>query len=223
MSDKHWRTKAHLINSYWINKKHSGFSIGKGDVVGRIYNKLLEIQTSRKDYLLQLWKENNWDGDRDVWRVEFQFRREFLQSIGIVFIQDFLNQQHDLWHYATTQWLQLVIPNPQDSNSSRWPVHPAWEEISHAYSFEPAKTLIRVTKERVPDDQYLFVSGIGVFSSFMAREGITNIVEAFNRYYSQAKRYHLNYKEGDLETYLNEKAKEKSKRYNIPRQGLHDD
>ncbi|MCU7837626.1 MAG: replication initiation factor [gamma proteobacterium symbiont of Taylorina sp.] len=219
-NNKNWRSKAHLINSYWINNKHSGFSIGKGQVVGRIYNKLLEIKTSRKDYLLELWKAKKWDGISDVWRVEFQFRREFLQSVGILHIQDYLDRQEILWNYATTQWLQLIIPNIQDSNSSRWPVHPAWEEISRACLFDSTETLKRVSKKRLPSDQYLFINGLAVFSSFMAREGITDVSEAIMEYLHEAKNYHATYRDDDLKTYLITKAKEKSKRFNIPWQDL---
>ena len=214
ISDINWRTKAHLVNSYWLQKALSGFSIGKGQIVGRIYNKLLEIKTSGKDYLLELWQENHWDSQKDVWRVEFQFRREFLQSTGIYSLSDFNSQKSNLWHYATQEWLQLVIPNNQDSNSSRWPIHPAWQEISQSCLFEPPQSIKRVNKERIPSDHYLFVSGLAVLTSYMAKEGISEIDQAILGYLQDAKHYHEVYLNQDFKAYLNEKAQEKAKRYN---------
>ena len=33
-----------------------------------------------------------------------------------------------LWSYATTDWLRLTIPTPEDEPRSRWPVHPLAHE-----------------------------------------------------------------------------------------------
>lgn len=54
----------------------------------------------------------------------------------------------------------------------------------------------------------------------MAREGISDISEAIMKYFQEAKDYHSIYRDEDLKTYLNNKAKEKSKRYNILREDL---
>lgn len=209
-----WKTKASQIKTFYDNKKCSGFSIGKGNISARIYNKLLEIQVSRKEYLLPLWLENGWNGQQDVWRVEFQFRREFLQEANILFLSDYLLNQKNLWHYASLHWLLLVTPNDTDSNPSRWPMHPAWEEISRSCSCPNPKRLKRVTKERIPSNSYLFVSGLGALTSFMAREGITDLGEAFGEFWQQAIEYHQQEKGRDLNQYLNGKIEEKAKRFN---------
>lgn len=218
-----WRTKASFTYSYFINKKRSGFSIGKGDVVARIYNKSLEIKSSGKDYLKEVWLKNEWNGQSDVWRVEFQFRRDFLQQAGIAFIDSFLKNRQNLWHYATTEWLNLTIPNQKDSNASRWPVHPAWLEISNACTCDTPQLIKRVTKERLPSNQYLFVSGLGALTSFMARESITDLGEAFGEFWHQAFEYHSKEKGQDLNQYLTAKIEEKVKRFNkVTKDANHD-
>jgi hypothetical protein len=214
INEEQWKTKAMQISAFYTNKKCSGYSIGKGDIVGRIYNKLLEIKLSGKEYLFPLWKEEGWNGEQDVWRVEFQFRRAFLQEANILFLSDYLLNRQNLWHYASQHWLQLVQPNDQDSNPSRWPVHPAWQEIANACSCTEPKRLRRVTKERIPSNHYLFVAGFGAITSFMAREGITDIGEAFGEYWQQAEEFHKQHKGFDLNQYLQSKVEEKAKRFN---------
>jgi len=70
-----------------------------------------------------------------------------------------------------------------------------------------------VVKKRLPNDQYLFVNGLAAISSFMAREGITDLGEALGEFLHEAERFHLS-KDQTMEDYLKMKAKEKTLRYN---------
>jgi len=89
--------------------------------MGRLYNKSLEIQKSKKDYLLPLWEASGWSGVADVWRMEFQIKREFLANVGLKRPDQIAELSPAIWKYATSNWLQLVTPT-EDSNESRWPV-----------------------------------------------------------------------------------------------------
>ena len=110
-----------------------------------IYNKSLEIKTSGKEWFLDIWKRNGWDGESDVWRVEFRFRREFLRVIGLDWAYDLMDTLKALWGYAAGHvnggadglpdgWLRYVMPSETDATRSRWPVHPAWRVIQSAFS-----------------------------------------------------------------------------------------
>lgn len=85
-------------------------------------------------------------GISDVWRVEFRFKREFLHQVGIEWAYDLLDELKRLWEYAAGRiaggenglpdgWLRYVLPS-EDSNRSRWPVHPAWTVVQGAFSQE---------------------------------------------------------------------------------------
>src|SRR6266700_1268531 len=110
-----------------------------------IYNKTLEIkQKSGKIWFHDLWRKGMeglhggvWDGESDVWRVEFRFRREFLRNLKapIEDAYDLLGQFKHLWEYAAGRivggddglpdgWLRYVLPSKDDMNRSRWLVHP---------------------------------------------------------------------------------------------------
>ena len=47
-------------------------AFGSGnEVSARLYDKTLEIQKSGKDYMRPLWAMEGWNGQQDVWRMEF--------------------------------------------------------------------------------------------------------------------------------------------------------
>src|SRR5947209_9943293 len=75
-----------------------------------IYNKTLEItQKSGKTWFYDLWRTGiegpyggTWDGESEVWRVEFRFKRDFLHNLThpIEEAYDLLGQCKPLWDYA---------------------------------------------------------------------------------------------------------------------------
>lgn len=209
-----WRSRATQRDKYHQNKRVTGWRIGKGLVVARLYNKTLEILMSKKDYLKPLWTESGWDSQQDVWRIEFQFRRQFLSNVEVSKPTQIHTASNSLWKYATEVWLQLVEVDSNDSNASRWPTHPAWLEVSNAYDIKDCKSLHRVKKQRLPHDQFLFMNGISAFSSFMAREGISDFDEALTEFFRQAEEYHEVINQLPMEDYIRMKAVEKTKRYN---------
>lgn len=109
------------------------FTLGKGDIVLRVYDKVAEIkQKSDKVWFYLLWEQ-----DENVWRIEWQVRKPVLRQFRIVTFDDLKNKQGDLLHYLAVEHDTLRIPNA-DSNTSRWLLHPLWidlqariEELDH--------------------------------------------------------------------------------------------
>jgi hypothetical protein len=142
----------------------TGYTIGKRRIVARIYNKTLEATIRNNDEYFKLIEQHaggKYDPMSEIWRVEFQLRREGVQGFCI------LGQQEDheeltteeqilaemegedlptigtlqkamrwtphLWQYLTTRWLRLVEPKA-DVNRARWPVHPVWKQIQEGFT-----------------------------------------------------------------------------------------
>jgi hypothetical protein len=136
------------------------FSKHKAPISCSIYNKTLEIkQKSGKTWFYDLWRNNGWDETADVWRVEFRFKREFLHQVGIEWAYDVLGEMKRLWEYAAgcvaggedglpDGWLRYVLPN-EDSNRSRWPVHPAWVVVQGAFAEDVDPGLGPLVRERI--------------------------------------------------------------------------
>jgi hypothetical protein len=99
-------------------------SFGKGDVVLRFYDKIAEIeQQSEKVWLFDLWGRAS-----DVWRIEWQTRKDILRRFGIRTFADLYDSQGDLLRYLAHEHDTLRVPTP-DSNRSRWPLHPLWLDL----------------------------------------------------------------------------------------------
>ena len=73
-------------DSYYQNgRQFQGFMMGGGDYLMRVYNKTKEIKKfPNKSYIEGLWRTNkNYDETQDVFRIEFQIRREKLKNMVI--------------------------------------------------------------------------------------------------------------------------------------------
>lgn len=113
-----------------------------------IYFKSAEIiqQSPTKIWFHDLWKRNGWDGESDVWRVEFRLTRELLHAFHIEDAHELPEHIPALWEYCAGRpgggsdglpdgWLRYTTPL-LDTNRSRWPVHPAWAVVQAAFSQE---------------------------------------------------------------------------------------
>lgn len=220
-----------LPGSHWVkrSKKRSiheecdqitGISFGGGnEISARLYDKTREIQKSGKDYVKPLWTMEGWDGESQVWRMEFQARREGLPMAMLGPAEEALGLSGNLWRYLCDNWLRLAIPSDSDDTRSRWPTHPLWTDMSRLWDIDPeSPPLTRVPKTRAPSDDYLFRAGIAGLTSFMAREGIRDYGHGLGEFLHALEAYYDNparqFPEG-LEDYIRRKTKLKAHRYNV--------
>ena len=149
-----------------------------------IYHKSAEIRqkSPTKAWFHDLWKRNGWDGESEVWRVEFRLTREFLHSVHIEDVHDLPERLLSLWEYCAGRvgggsdglpdgWLRYVIPTG-DTNRSRWPVHPAWAIVQQAFSSED-EGLGPLVRERIREKNIRqgLASVIGYLSTLSAWVG----------------------------------------------------
>lgn len=190
-----------------------------GSIGARLYNKQLEIEKkSRKFYLYELWQAAGWDMSAQVWRMEFEAKRDALKELGIYKLDNLLHLQSALWIYLTQDWLRIAVPTPSDTNQTRWPTHPLWDQITRVFDqLGEQPKLQRFSPMRLPADERLFVHGMGGLTSFMAARGIEDMGEGIGEYFHQATEFH-NSRSGlnqmGLELYLDRKVRVKSRRYN---------
>jgi hypothetical protein len=138
---------------YFQGSRPTGYVFGKGHVQARLYNKTLETKEKANDAyaaLVLAKKGEDFNPEQDVWRLEFQLRREGakgfklyappqedddeaeieaelaaeeLQHIGT--LPRFFARMNDLFLFLTQHWLRLV-EDTGSANRSRWPTHPTW-------------------------------------------------------------------------------------------------
>jgi hypothetical protein len=133
-------------------------------MLARIYNKTEEIKTTGKDWFKTAWFENGWDGKKDVWRIEFQLRREALKELGIDKVEDIKGNEERLWNYLTNNWLKMNDPK--------------WEKIKQA-SEVIVNPFIR-TKVKQGDIKRLTNQTNGLLISIGSYADITDINKVLN-------------------------------------------
>ena len=172
--DRHaWVTRASSINAYAVSGNFSGWSIGLGSIISaRLYNKLLEIVVSGKDWILPLWQQAGWDGSGLIWRLEFETKREVLAQKGISKLYEVMNHLDGLWSYATTEWLRLTLPSEGDKTRSRWETHPLWEYLASVdWEGNGGPLSKRFKPTRSPNDVRLYQMACSTVLAFMAKHG----------------------------------------------------
>ena len=179
-----WVTRGKNIAAYSLNEQFTGWTVGLGGVMAfRMYNKLLEVVESGRDDMFPLWQEAGWKQGESIWRVEFQFRREVMQQHGLINLDSVLGSLNGLWCYASTEWLRLTLPNPDDKTRSRWPIHPLWGYVSSVDWETNGGPLARSFKAtRLPEDKRIFALGASSIASYMAKNGITDYQDGIEGY-----------------------------------------
>ncbi len=107
------------------SRKVQTFTFGKGGPVRLVvYDKVAEIeQESNKVWFFVLWGQ-----DQDVWRIEWQVRKDLLRQFSISTFADLQKIQGDLLRYLAEEHTTLRVPNGDD-NRSGWPLHPLWMDM----------------------------------------------------------------------------------------------
>jgi hypothetical protein len=149
-----------LIKQRWGHITGLPFGARGGALSALIYDKTHEIKYKSPDkaWFHDLWLsvkdlDGNpvWDSESPVWRIEVRYKRPALGEMlqegvfhGIDNAYDLEERLPGLWSYAVGHtdggedglpdgWLRYVIPT-EDTNRSRWPVHPDWHVVQSAFA-----------------------------------------------------------------------------------------
>lgn len=188
-----WVTRATEIHSYAKDQEFTGWTIGMGGIIGcRLYDKVREIVHSGKAWAMNLWIPMGWRPGEAVWRLEFEFKRDFLKDRQLSSLESVLAHLNGLWGYATTEWLRLTIPNEADATRSRWPTHNLWIALASVdWESAGAVLLDKCTNARNPTELRLITVVLGSLTSFMAmhniddrNEGIDALLRKLYEHYS---------------------------------------
>lgn len=177
-----WVTRASDIHSYSSDQKFTGWTVGLGGQIGcRLYDKMREVIYSGKVWNFDLWAAHGWTPGEEVWRLEFQFEREFLKSRQLSSLESVLERLDGLWGYATSGWLRLTVPSETDTTRSRWPLHPLWVALSMVkWKSAHSVLLDKYSNARTPSELRLLSIVLGALVSYMAIHQIEDRNEAID-------------------------------------------
>lgn len=155
----YFTTRADNIGTFESNGKLTGFTIGKGDISARFYDKEEEIRRkSNKWWMFDIWGIDNVPENHRMIRFEFQLRRTKIKALGINFIDDLLNMEDQLWAYCTLKWLKLEINAGQHRSKKK--LLPLWESVQRGYSGSIAHPL-NLEKTNHVDREQCFLQIMG--------------------------------------------------------------
>ncbi len=217
---KAWVGRARSVNAHSENDKFTGWTVGQGSILSaRLYEKSIEVLKSGKSWLYPLWTRGGADLDRPVWRLEFQVKRQVLLELGIRSFRSLMDNLGGIWQYCAQDWLRLTVPQAEDSNRRRWPVHPVWAKLAGIlWRLDDVPLSRTFSAERIPALDRLYRMQMSFLTSFMAANKITDYGEGVRAFHSAADRFQRdlcsNRHGSTLEEWIEREVREKGKRYN---------
>ncbi len=148
----HSSVKKFEFGTVTVGNRSQTITIGsKSNCQLQLYNKALEItEASGKTWFYPLWIEGLdgewvWPTDRvtDVWRLEVRMAGDFLKERNIRRPHEFEEALPSLIGEALMN-RRLTVPDGNDSNRGRWPLHPIWSE---AYRIRAACEFIPIGRK----------------------------------------------------------------------------
>lgn len=136
-----WITRSQLFTTHDNFRQLTGISIGKGQLMLRIYDKVLELRKSMSKQLTfaESWGVKNYN-DTPVTRVEFQLRRPILKEIkssatdtfGVDDFDDLCDSLQSIWVHCTHNWARHCSHKVDylQNHQSRATLSVFWKTIS---------------------------------------------------------------------------------------------
>lgn len=151
-------TLAEKDSQHRKHRKVQTFTFGRDEIVLRVYNKSDEVNEASAKY----WLHALWAGPtEDVWRIEWQVRKDTLKRFDLRTFDDLFGGHGDLLRYLVSEHTSLRLPN-EDSNKSRWPVHPLWQALAQHIDTLPAQGVYRSLDRQALLDETLVRMAISI-------------------------------------------------------------
>ncbi|MDR2548739.1 MAG: hypothetical protein LBD10_00805 [Desulfobulbus sp.] len=120
------------LSAYTGVVTETGISVGQGDIMLRVYDKVLEIEKNdaKQSLFASVWHRDDLEGVQ-VTRTEFQLRKTVLKQFRIKTLQDLYEKLSALWTYCVTDWARLCTEPFDRSNrhQDRAKIHPWWQRL----------------------------------------------------------------------------------------------
>lgn len=162
------------------------FQFGKGSIVLRIYNKSKEIIANPS----KAWTTTTWldyRGETDVWRVEYQMRREFLKQFNIHTLERFNDDKLLVLAYCTN-WVRHSFECSKSNHDATPANSLIWnfvtENLCHGISrrVRPAKVINSELKSITQSVMGLLVSAGVCMDSDNLQEVLHRVIEDSEHY-----------------------------------------
>lgn len=160
-------TRGDDVTTYTFKRKLTGFKIGSGNIVARLYDKPAEIARKRqKLWMFDVWGIPAAPVSYKIIRVEFQLRREALREFGIDTYEQLRERQAAVWAYCTQRWLK--VQDHPERHATRRHTLPWWIVVQNGFSGAQGGTPAVRRKAIRTDEEQLSRQLFGLLTSMMA-------------------------------------------------------
>ncbi|BFU77172.1 hypothetical protein ALC152_03870 [Arcobacter sp. 15-2] len=205
-------------------RKKTGFSFGKDSFMLRLYDKTHQIQTKKTAGYVQplRWDTNEqFDSNSKVWRLEYQFRRDYLKTLvgkdGLVDgFEQVLNSIPDLWAHAMKRFVHYDLNKQQCTDmyhnetldkkgnlipltyetikkrKQRAGLSNLWKTLSTFNNTESTHNIVKYKEVKRPESEYIINSFKGVVTTMVKYSHGDFDRDKLNEYIIQANEDELN-------------------------------
>ncbi|MFA9477751.1 hypothetical protein ACERK3_05520 [Phycisphaerales bacterium AB-hyl4] len=162
---------------FFSKLRRTGLQIGKGKIMGRMYDKPLEIiaRGGKKIWMYDVWGVQSVADDHRIIRVEFEAKREGIKALGVDTFEDLEQLTPNLWAYFTGQWLRMV--DDPAKHHTRQKLLPWWPVVQAGYTgAQHAMPLIRAKAVKA-DREQLCKQLLGYLTSLVAADRQGDLIE----------------------------------------------
>jgi len=136
----------------------TGIRVGKGDIMMRIYDKVLELKhdASKQSVFASVWGKEEYN-ESPVTRVEFQLRRTVLKQMDIHSLDDLRHKITGIWKYCTEDWSRFTEKpvDRENRHQDRACLHPWWLQVQHVQWSSSLVTVFRKKKVPTKNEEHL--------------------------------------------------------------------
>lgn len=178
---------------YRNNGKLQSLKFGTDQVVLRVYNKCDEInEKSHKTWLFDLWGT-----DQDVWRIEWQVRKNMMRQLGISSFESLAERQGDLLRLLVKDHTTLRTKT-NDTNRSRWPLHPLWQDLTERVNQMQGLGIVRELNDKALLEERLTRIAISIYGYVKRVAAIDMLYTGRTRSYMDEAFEHLQNRVNEL-------------------------
>ena len=190
---------------YRSRRKVTGFTFGsRGSkkIYCRIYDKVTEIENSKKTWFRVIWNTKGLDSTK-VWNIEFELLRGFFKEHGIDSVEDVFNRLQSIWRYCTSEHIVKTLNDA--TRIERSSINPSWLLLQSAFDDYDSNSLIKRKKQLNAEAQALIPGTIGNITSYAARKGIDDISKIFKTLEVEGRTYIENARKSSYEEIIDKK------------------
>ena len=171
---EHWITRPHKFSIHYDRVPLTGISWGQGDLMLRVYDKVLELtkSTHKQEAFADIWGVSSFDA-HPVTRVEFQVRRSILREFQPIIntLSDLQEHLGAIWKYCTGEWCRLAESAvDRNHHQSRATTHIFWQFVQNV-QWIGKSIAVRAKRYLLKDFQKIQQQATGLCMSISAMLG----------------------------------------------------